>query len=264
MVSVDLDGAGLDGADPDGVDPDGLPPAPPTLPGSLLSDESWLSARVDQLGRQSGCRERRTNATLWWYSASAVLLAPAVRELLTTGTGVSLAPEASRFTLRFNGYLERVVPGPALKDDGAPALGRHLDFALGQVIAPLARTGRATERSLWAIAVDSLATVVLAASNAMPGGVAEAPGIAAAIATGSERLRPRPRFVDIDPDQGRQTAPTTPTAPTAPLRRYVRRGSCCLLLRVPEGKCITCPNQTPAERLERLVQHARAIGGLDR
>jgi hypothetical protein len=32
---------------------------------------------------------------------------------------------------------------------------------------------------------------------------------------------------------------------------------------VPDGKCITCPNQTPAERLERLVRHARSIGGLD-
>jgi len=36
------------------------------LPGALLTDESWLSERVDQTGRQFGCTERRTNATLWW------------------------------------------------------------------------------------------------------------------------------------------------------------------------------------------------------
>jgi hypothetical protein len=242
------------------VDLDGLPPVQPTLPGALLTDEAWLSARVDQLARQSGCRERRTNATLWWYSASAVLLGPAVRELLTTGAAVSLSPASLRFTLRINGYLERAIPGvrPSEDDDGGASLGRHLDDALGQIIEPLARAGRATERSLWAIAADSLATVVLAGSSVLPGGAADAAQLATGIAAAAERIRPLPRFVDIDPGEGRPGAHRP-----RPARTYVRRGSCCLLIRVPEGKCITCPNQIPAERHARLIQHARSVSGLE-
>jgi ferric iron reductase protein FhuF len=239
---------------------DGPPPSKPTLSGALLTDEAWLSERVEQLARQFRCSQQRTNATLWWYSASAVLLTPAIRELVTTGAAVSLAPASLRFTIGFNGYLERVIPGRTLPDDvpanrgsgggdGESALGRHLDDALGQVIAPLARAGQATERSLWAIAADSLATVVLAAAGALPGGQSAAPPIAEAIAAASRRIRPRPRFVEVDPGAGN-------------LRLYVRRGSCCLLIRVPEGKCIACPNQVPAERYERLVRHARAMSGV--
>ena len=234
---------------------DGLPSAPATLPGSLLSDESWLSDRVDQIGRQLCCPDRRTGATLWWYSASVVLLGPSVHALVTSGTGRALTPSTIRFSLRLNGYLERVVAGPEL-EVGAAALGRHLDDALAEVIEPLARTGRASERSLWAIAADSLATRVLAETAVLPGtfvlpgtsGTDEAPRIASAIAEAGARLRPRPRFQDV---QGR---------PDRPDRRYVRRGSCCLLYRVPDGLCISCPKQTPADRLQRLQQHARTMG----
>jgi ferric iron reductase protein FhuF len=226
---------------------DDLPSGPMTLPGSLLSDVSWLTERVDQIGRQLRCAERRTNATLWWYSASVVLLGPSVHALVMSGAGRELTTSTLRFALRFNGYLERVVPGPEL-DPGPAALGRHLDDALAQVIEPLARTGAVSERSLWAIAADSLATRVLAEVTVTPGGTDQAPSIATAIAQAGSRLRPLPRYQDV---QGR---------PDRPPRRYVRRGSCCLLFRVPDGLCISCPKQTPAERLERLQQHARTMG----
>ena len=104
---------------------------------------------------------------------------------------VDLSPAAVRFSTRANGYLERVIPGAVPdgrlpRDDGRDqpggpalpllaALGRQLDDVLGQVIGPLAATGGAGERALWAIAVDSLATSVLAASAVTPGGSAAAP-----------------------------------------------------------------------------------------
>jgi ferric iron reductase protein FhuF len=222
---------------------DSLPPAQSFLPGSLLADESWLSERVDQTGRQFRCDDRRTNATLWWYSASVVLLGPAVHALVRSGHGLDLSTSTLRFTVRFNGYLERVIPGAEL-GPGPTAFGRHLDDVLGQVIAPLARTGGAGERALWAIAADSLATRILAETP----GDDTAPALATAVAEAAGRLRPLPRYLDV---QGR---------PGAVARRYVRRGSCCLLYRVPDGLCISCPKQTPAERLERLRQHARATG----
>jgi len=227
--------------------PDGLPAALALLPGELLIDESWLSERVDHLGRSSGGTERRTNATLWWYSASTVLLGPAVHELVTAGTGLDLSPSTLRFTLRDNGYLERVIAGARL-DPGPSALGRHLDDALSLMIEPLARIGGASERSLWAIAVDSLATRVLAETSVTPGGTDRAPQIATAVAEAAARLRPLPRYVDV---RGR---------PGGPDRRYIKRGSCCLLFRVPGGLCISCPKQTPADRLARLQQHARSTG----
>ena len=223
----------------------------PVLPGRLLTDQAWLSERVEQTGRQFGCSQRRVSATLWWYSASVVLLGPAVRELVRSAALVDLSPSTLRFTLLFNGYLDRVIPavGP---DNGAlvdgPALGRHLDDVLGEIIGPLARAGRASEQSLWAIAADSLATRVLAETTASVPGPARAPELATAIAQAGPRLRPLPRFVDVIADPG------------APVRRYVRRGSCCLLYRVPDGTCVSCPTQAPAERLERLRQHARAMG----
>ena len=232
---------------------DGLPPAQSMLPGALLADEAWLGERVGQTGRQFGCADRRTNATLWWYSASVVLLGPSVHALVRSGRGLDLSTSALRFTLRFNGYLERVVARSELAP-GPRALGRHLDEALGPVIEPLARISGATERALWAIAVDSLATRVLAETSVLTGGTDRqtddqaAPKLATAIAEPAARLRPLPRYVQV---RGR---------PEAAAQRYVRRGSCCLLYRVPDGLCISCPKQTPAERLERLQQHARAMG----
>jgi len=225
----------------------GLPSLPPTLSGDRLADQDWLAERVDQIGRQLGCGERRTNATLWWYSASVVLLGPAVHALVTDGAGVELTASKIRFSLRFNGYLERVIPGVELQA-GPAALGEHLDQALAAVIEPLARAGSATELSLWAIAADSLATRVLAEAAVHPGGTDQAPALATAIAEAAPRLRPMPRYQDV---QGR---------PGARPKRYVRRGSCCLLFRVPDGLCISCPRQTPADRLERLRYHARTMG----
>ncbi len=226
-----------------------LPSVPETWPGSLLVDPDWLSERIDRTARVWGGRERRTNATLWWYSASVVLLGPAVRSLVLTGAGVRISPAEIRFTTRSSGYLERVIPGAELDagpdGDPAAALGRHLDVALAPVIELLAAAGGATERSLWAIAADSLASVVLAATAVTPGGSATAAAVAGAIAGAGERLRPLPRFVEI-PTSGGAVA------------RYVHRGSCCLLYRVPDGKCLSCPNQTPAERRARLVQHAES------
>jgi hypothetical protein len=210
----------------------------------LLTDPSWLSERVDQIGRQLRCRETRTNATLWWYSASAVLLGPAVHGLVRSGAGTGLSPSQLRFMVLGSGYLERVIPGTDL-DPGPRALGQHLDDVLTQIIVPLARIGEATERSLWAIASDSLATRVLAETSASSEGSGRAPQVASAIAEAAPRLRPAPRFQDVQ------------ARPDGPAHRYVRRGSCCLLFRVPGGLCISCPKQSPADRLERLRQHAR-------
>ncbi len=216
----------------------GLPEPIALLPGSLLLDEEWLSGQVRDTGTFYGCTEPRLNATLWWYSASAVLLGPAVHELALLGSGTSLRAEEIRLAPRRAG-LERIVPGPSLAPGGR-VFGAHLDQAVAPMVDVLARVGGVSHQSLWAIAADSLATRLLASVR-----VGTPDDLAEDIAAGSELLKPAPRFVRV---QGR---------PAAAPRTYVHRVSCCLLYRVPMGKCLSCPRQTPAERTERLQTHAR-------
>lgn len=212
----------------------GLPEPVTLLPGSLLLDQDWLSGQVRDTGAAYGCADRRVNTTLWWYSASTVLLGPSVHELVLLGRGTSLSAADVRLSPRPSG-LARIVPGPELAP-GAAAFGAHLDTAIGPMVDALARVGGATPQSLWAVTADSLATRLLAeVRGTAPEHLAEA------IAAGSQRLRPRPRYTRV---QG---------------RTYVHRASCCLLYRVPLGVCLSCPRQTPAERTERLRAPARTL-----
>ncbi|MDP9828617.1 (2Fe-2S)-binding protein [Kineosporia succinea] len=206
----------------------GLPEPVALLPGSLLLDHDWLSGQVLTTGISYGSDDPRLGATLWWYSASAVLLGQSVHELVLLGSGASLDPADVRMVTRPGG-LDRVVPGPSVAP-GAAAYGAHLESVLAPVITALAEVGRATPQSLWAVTADSLATRLLAS---------RAPHLAAELVL---RRMPAPRFVDV---LG---------------RAYVHRVSCCLLYRVPMGKCLSCPRQAPAERRARLETHARAQG----
>jgi ferric iron reductase protein FhuF len=236
------------------------------LAGALLTEPGWLAARVERLAR-SGGGDRRVAGTLWWYSASLVLLGPPVHALLVEGAGLDLSPSAVRFTVRPSDYLENALPG-SLLGPGPEAFGAHLDAALGAVITPLAEVSGATGQSLWAIAADSLATRVLASASVTPAGPAAAPALATAIASSSRCLRPVPSYVEVSADTPAVHPRTAvqgldvhrdPAVPHAP-RLYPVRGSCCLLWRVPAGKCITCPAQLPEERAARLLRHARSQG----
>ncbi|GAA3611759.1 (2Fe-2S)-binding protein [Kineosporia mesophila] len=216
----------------------GLPEPIGLLPGSLLLDRDWLSGQVRDTGTFYGCQEPRLSATLWWYSTSAVLIGQSVHELVLLGAGLSLDPAVLRMTARPSG-LERVVPGHPLAP-GPAAFGRHLDAALAPVIAALGDVGQVTSQSLWAVAADSLATRLLASRAPDPA------ALAAQVAAACSPLSPTPRFVEVPGRPG--AAPST----------YVHRVSCCLIYRVPMGKCLSCPRQLPAERRERLEAHAAA------
>jgi FhuF 2Fe-2S C-terminal domain len=254
--------------------PDGLPPALGLLPGTLLTDEVWLRERIRDvdagLARSSFVAPARppvVAATLWWYSATLVLIGPAVRELVAHGAVPDLSLAGLRLSLRADGYLDRaVLPPTTARGTTRPAadpavlpaglscaagdLGRRLDDLLGRVIDPLARAGGAGERALWAIAVDALATRILAETTAGAGAaVTVGPAdLAVAVASSGSRLRPLPRYVDVT------------VGSTSLRRRYVHRVSCCLLYRVPGGLCTSCPRQTPAERGRRQRAHALAVG----
>jgi ferric iron reductase protein FhuF len=200
------------------------PPGAATLPATLLADPAWTAAQLDRRAVAQGTGDRRVLATVWWYSASAVLLTPPLAGL---ATGVPLSA-------RLAGTTVSVLAGglPVAAESTAPAgdLPAELREALAAVIAAVAEAGGLRERPLWAIATDSLANRLLAIGRAL-GDVPAATALAGPLAAAVGAPLPAPRYVDVAGV------------------RFPRRASCCLLYRVPhEPMCTSCPRRPPAER----------------
>ena len=213
------------------VAPPSAAPVPATELARPDSVGQFLAARALTLGTT----EPRVTATVWWYSASAVLLAP---PLAGTVTGVPLSARLADLTVSYG-------PGglPVAATSSAPGgdLAGELRATLGAVIAAVATAGRMRTAPLWAIATDSLAGTLLAVGRAT-GAVQAATALAAPLATAVGRPLPVPRYVDV----GRT--------------RFVRRASCCLVYRVPGGSlCTSCPRRPPVERA-RLLSATAARG----
>ena len=198
------------------------------LPATLLADEDWTASRMASGAVARGTDDRRVLATLWWYSASSVLLAPALAGLVT---GVPLSARLPDTTLAAlpGGLLIAAVSaaaGPASPE----AAGAQLRESLAPVIGAVARAGRMRERPLWAIAPDSLANRLLDVGRSV-GDVAGATALAGPLAGAVGPPLPAPRYVDVGG------------------ARFTRRSSCCLLYRVPGGPlCTSCPRRRPEER----------------
>jgi hypothetical protein len=177
---------------------------------------------------------RRVQATVWWYSASTVLLTPSLAGLVT-GRPLSGRLEDTVVALLPGGHP---IAAESRAPTGDPA--GDLREALAAVIAAVADAGRMRERPLWAIATDSLANQLLALGRAL-GDVPAVTALAAPLAAAIGSPLPTPRYVDV----GRS--------------RYTRRASCCLLVEVPgQQMCTSCPRRPPAERRALLE---RAAGG---
>jgi hypothetical protein len=160
---------------------------------------------------------------LWWYSASSVLLGPPV-ETYVRGGGQVADPALDSMMLFLHPDGRVLDARSAATVDRALAPGLVADLVTTCVSAVAAASG-ASPRALWAVATDALANRVLWAG----GTAAHAEALAA-----DERF-PTPRYVDI---AGRQV---------------VRRSSCCLIYEAPgQQKCVSCPRQTPDDRLRRL------------
>jgi ferric iron reductase protein FhuF len=59
------------------------PPSAPAVPAALFADPGWTADRLAALGARYASDDRRVLATVWWYSASSVLLTPALAGLAT-------------------------------------------------------------------------------------------------------------------------------------------------------------------------------------
>ena len=189
-------------------------------PVAAVGDQDWVSGQVAlSRGRYRGA-SLRVLGTLWWYSASSVLVGPVVESAVAGG------PVADTSSLELY-----VTPDGRMLDARAGATcsdpGPRLHAVLASGIASVAAVSGAGERALWAIATDSVGNRVLWAG----GSAAHAAGIAAAVGPDL----PEPRFV------------------SAGGRLVVRRASCCLIFEVDgEGKCVSCPRQRPEVRKARL------------
>jgi len=211
------------------------PPSAAVLPATHLADAGWttevLALRAAQLRRT----DRRVLATVWWYSASSVLLAPALAGL---ATGIPLSARLPDLALSFR---PDGLPVAAVASAAGSDLAVDVRTTLAAVVAAVAEAGRMRERPLWAIATDSIANRLLDLGRVLgdvPGGTALAAPLAEAVGP----PLPVPRYVDV----GRA--------------RFVRRASCCLLYATPHGEvCTSCPRRTPHERAALLDRAARWV-----
>ncbi|MGY1698557.1 (2Fe-2S)-binding protein [Geodermatophilus sp. SYSU D00766] len=200
------------------------PPSARPLPARLLADPGWTADRVTALGRRYRSDDRRALATVWWYSASAVLLTP-VAAGLATGRPLS-ARLADTTVYEVGGTL---LAGVSAAPSGPDPAGDLRD-ALTAVVAAVAAAGGVRERPLWAVATDSLAGRLLALGRAL-GDVASVTALAARVAAAVGAPMPVPRYTDVGGT------------------RFVRRVSCCLLLRLPgQPTCTACPARPPEQR----------------
>jgi hypothetical protein len=201
-----------------------VPPSARPLPAALLADADRTAERVAALGRRYRSADRRVLATVWWYSASAVLLTPVAAGL---ATGRPLSARLADTTLYEVGGT--LLAGVSAAPSGPDPAGDLRD-ALAAAIAAVAAAGGVRERPLWAVATDSLAGRLLALGRAL-GDVAAVTALAAPLAAAVGGPMPAPRFTDVGGT------------------RFVRRASCCLLYRLPaEAMCTACPARPPEHR----------------
>lgn len=212
------------------IPPRGLP----AVPATMLAEAARVRVLLEARGPRPGSGDLRVLATTWWYSASAVLLAPPLAGLVT-GCPLSARLEDLTVSVRPDGLPAAAV---AAAPGGDP--GEELRTSLGALVGAVAAAGRMRERPLWGIATDSLATVLLTLGRALgdvPGTTARATPLAEAIGA----PLPVARYVDVAG------------------ARFVHRVSCCLVDRLPGGSlCTSCPRRPPAERAALLAATARS------
>lgn len=216
--------------------------------GRMLGDESWLAARIAELGASWRTDSIRVGATLWWCMTASALVEQVVRALAEQRPIPAPTLDRLALTLRADGSVERVgiqAPGPDTAGatpgrlpaaDSAPE-ATEADIAvavretLTTVIGRLAAVSGVREPALWAVVTDVVAGWALDAGQPLIGRrLAEAVGTAL----------PEPRFVEVAG------------------RTFVRRASCCLVYEAPGcEKCVSCPKRRPHEREALLADHAR-------
>jgi ferric iron reductase protein FhuF len=208
------------------------------IPAARIAEPDWLAGQVRAQCSIWHTEDRHLLGTLWWYSASTVLLTPALVSLAVTGQAFS--PRLADLVLHRDrtGLLPGAHATAVLSGD-LPQLASALRDMLGTTIAAVTAVSGGRDRPLWAIAADAMANRLLLAGTAT-GRVEQACAIATALSSAIGPPLPVPRYVDIGG------------------RRFVRRVSCCQLYRLPDQQlCTSCPRRASADRMARLLALTR-------
>lgn len=202
---------------------------------TVLADPAWLATDLERAQRMYGRVGSRVLGTIRWYSASSVLVAPALEPFVHTGEVRDPSLAAVTLDMHPDGrYLDahsdRVLGG------GIERLAEALGTALDAAVTAAASASGAGVRPLWAIAADSVANRMLWAGSATAD-PERAMRLTHALAEAIGEPMPRPRFEFVGQ------------------RPVVRRSSCCLIYEATlpgVEKCASCPRQPPQERARRL------------
>jgi hypothetical protein len=211
----------------------GLVAPPGTTPVAVgdLADHELLA---DLVGAHAALYPRASVGvvtTIWWYLASAVLAGPPAAGALA---GVPLSADAGDLDLHVGpaGMPAAAVSRRLGPDDAGPALGA----TIGLLVDGLCTVGGLRPRPLWAIAVDSLATRLLALGR-VQGRLDDATRLARELVVSAGAPVPLPWFVDVAG------------------ARFLVRSSCCLLYRAGGELCTSCPRR-PADQRRDLLERA--------
>ncbi|WP_233517494.1 (2Fe-2S)-binding protein [Geodermatophilus marinus] len=211
------------------------PPSAEAVPATVLADPGWTTRRVAELGVRYRSADRPALATVWWYSASSVLLTPALAGLVT---GRPLSARLADTTLAL---LAGGLPVAATATAPGEDLAAELRESLAAVVGTVAAVGGLRPRPLWAVATDSVANRLLALGRAL-GDVGGASALAAPLVAAVGPPMPAPRFVDVAG------------------ARFTDRVSCCRLYRLPpEPLCTSCPRRPAAHRRVLLEDAAERM-----
>lgn len=207
--------------------------------GSSLADPQWLAARVTDTARRWGGADDRVSGTLWWYSASSVLIGAALGVRLATGFWLDPDPACATVYVDGHGMLLATRPSGIVREGGATEqVGGAWRRALTSIVDPLAQVSGAGRASLWAIASDSLANRALEVGRVL-GDPAAGREVALVLAESVGSALPAPRFVEVGGSAG--------------LRLFCRRNSCCLIDQTGLAeRCVSCPRRHPDDRARLL------------
>lgn len=201
-----------------------------TIPATAFADADWTAARLRELAVRYGTADPAVLAALWWYSASAVLVAPALAGL------VAGRPLSARLADVSVAMLPGPVPMAATSSAPAEDLSAELRETLSAVVTVIAAAADVRPRPLWAIATDSIASRLLALGSAL-GDVPRTTALAVSLA---DQIGPpllTPAYVDVGGT------------------RFVHRVSCCQLYRAPgQPMCTSCPRRPETERRTLLAE----------
>ncbi|MFI6311772.1 (2Fe-2S)-binding protein [Nocardia fusca] len=208
--------------------------------GRMLTDESWLAARLADLGASWRTDSMRVSATLWWCMTASALVEQVVRALAQRRPIPAPTLDRLTLTLRADGTVERVgidEPGwhAAGVESGIEATEADIAVALREtlttVIDRLAAVSGVRAPALWAVVTDVVGSWAVDAGQ---------PPIGRRLAEAIGTALPEPRFIEVAG------------------RTFVRRASCCLVYEAPGcEKCVSCPKRRPDEREALLADYAR-------